>query len=243
MARARANRGADRLARVLCTSRDGFHTLPRMSQQTSESIDRLFAAAAELRGLVNLFCDRHLDDDLLDKVRQVARELTAKIEQAPQWDRQGVLEASLVSPDSELGQRTGFPYRAIAGPANPSATPMTREFATDVVTSEFTFEPMHSGAPGRGHGGVLAGVLDEFAGAAPRLVGVMAATARLTVNYRAPIPMGVPLQLRVWVHERDGRKIHVHGDAHNGENLIADLEALFIEIDYGAIDTSGAARH
>lgn len=218
-------------------------TLAPMSPPTSASVDRLFAAAASLRELVNLFTDRDLDDDLLDEIADTAAALSAKVDRAPHWDRQAVLAASLVDPDSEEGRRTGFPYRAIAGAANPAATPMVLHFEEDAVTSEVTLRPMHSGAPGRGHGGVLAGILDEFAGAAPRLVGVMAATARLTVNYRGPIPLGEPLRLRAWVHERDGRKIFVRGDARRGDDLVADMEALFIVIDYGAIDTSGAARH
>ncbi|MCE7882637.1 MAG: hypothetical protein DYH08_02025 [Actinobacteria bacterium ATB1] len=214
-----------------------------MTERTPESFDRLFAATDALRELINLFTDRDLDDDLLDEIATAARDLSARAEQAPQWDRQAVLLAGLQSTDTEEGRRAGFPYRAIAGGANPCATPMTYEFGEGVVTTEVTLRPMHGGAPGRGHGGVLAGIFDEFAGAAPHLIGTIAATARLTVNYRAPIPIGEPLRLRVWVHGHEGRKIFVRGDAHRGDDLIADVEALFIDIDYHAIDTSGAARH
>jgi len=214
-----------------------------MSEPTQESIDRLFAAAAALRELVNLFTDRELDDDLLDEIATAAEGLSAKAEAAPHWDRQAVLEVGLIAPESEEGRRTGFPYRAIGGRANPTAKPLELHFGEDAVTAEVTLDPMHSGAPGRGHGGVLAGILDEFTGAAPRLIGTMGATARLTINYRAPIPLGEPLQLRAWVHEQEGRKIFVRGEARRGEDLIADCEALFIVIDYAAIDTSGAARH
>lgn len=214
-----------------------------VTDPTTASVDHLFDTAADLRRLVDLFCDRELPADLLDAIGTAARGLAARAEQAPHWDRQEVLAAGLLAPDSEEGRRTGFPYRAIAGRANPTATPTTLHFGDGVVTTEVTLTPMHGGAPGRGHGGVLAGVLDEFAGAAPSLVDTMAATASLTVNYRAPIPLGEPLQLRAWVHDHDGRKIFVRGDVHRGDDLIADMEALFIDIDYAAIDTSGDARH
>ncbi|MCC7078419.1 MAG: hypothetical protein IT198_14955 [Acidimicrobiia bacterium] len=214
-----------------------------MSERTNESFERLFTASAALRELVNLFTDRDLDDDLLDEITETAGKLSAKAEQAPPWDRQAVLLAGLQSKETEEGRRTGFPYRAVAGRANPCAIPLTYEFGEDVVTTEVTLQPMHGGAPGRGHGGILAGIFDEFAGVAPHLVGTIGATARLTVNYRAPIPVGEPLTLRVWVHEHEGRKIFVRGDARRGDDLVADVEALFIDIDYHAIDTSGAARH
>jgi acyl-coenzyme A thioesterase PaaI-like protein len=211
--------------------------------QPEKSGDPLFDAAAALRDLVNVFTDRELDDAMLAEITAVAEDLTARASKAPHWDRQALLEASINEPDRTDGRRGGFYYRAIAGPANPAALPLDLHFGTDEVTTEITLRPMHSGAPGRGHGGVLAGILDEFAGTAPHLVGAMAATARLTVNYRAPIPVGEPLALRVWIHEQVGRKIYVHGDVRRGDTRIADVEGLFIVIDYAGIDTSGAARH
>jgi len=215
------------------------------SPGSDASTDQLFATATAVREMINLFADREMPGDLLDEIAEAAVRFSTLIAEAPPWDRQAVLEAGLRAPESDERRRTGFPHRAIAGPANPSSNPITLnlDFEEGIVTSEVTLGPMHVGAPGRGHGGVLAGIFDEFAGAAPSLVGAMGATARLCVNYRSPIPIGEPLKLRAWVDDQDGRKIFVRGDAHRGDDLIADLEALFIAIDYGAIDTSGAARH
>jgi acyl-coenzyme A thioesterase PaaI-like protein len=219
--------------------------VPDSNRPPSAPLDRLFATSEALRELLNLFCDRELDDELLAEVAEVARALSAKISTAPPWDRQAELEAGLKAPDTHEGRRTGFPHRAIAGAANPCAHPMILDLDFDegVVTTEVILQPMHGGAPGRGHGGVLAGIFDEFAGAAPRLAGTMGATARLCINYRAPIPVGEPLALRAWVERHENRKVFVAGDARRGDQVIADIEALFVVIDYGAIDTSGAARH
>lgn len=214
-----------------------------MDERAGDTFDQLSEAAAALRDLLNVFTDRHLDGETLREVTDVAREMSARLADAPRWDRRAVLEAGLKAPDSDEARRTGFPYRAIAGPANPTALPMTLDFGDDVVTTEIALSHMHGGAPGRGHGGVLAGIFDEFAGAALNLVPTMGATARLTVHYRSPIPIGEPLTLRAWVHRHDGRKIVVRGDARRDDRVVADVEALFITIDYTAIDTSGAARH
>ncbi len=214
-----------------------------MEEHAQDHTDKLFATAASVRRLVNLFTDREVDDPLLDEIAAAADQLSAKIETAPQWDRRAMLEASLAGLNMDDGRRKGFPFRAISGPANPSATPMHLHFTEDMVTTEITFEPMNGGAPGRGHGGVMAGFFDDFAGAVPRLLGLMAATARLTVRYRSPIPIGEPVELRAWVDSHSGRKINVKGDARRGDEVIAELEALYIAIDYTAIDTSGEARH
>lgn len=209
------------------------------------SDDKLFTTAAALRELVNLFCDREPDDDVLDEIADAARRLSAKVEQAPQWDRQEALERGLTVAETHEGRSRGFPHRAVGGLANPAAQPMVMDFDFDegVLRTEVTFHPMHSGAPGRVHGGVLAGVLDEFAGAILRLADTRGATGRLTINYRSPIPMGIPLAFRGWVDHREGRKVVVRGEVHRGDELIADMEGLMVVIDYAAIDTSGNARH
>lgn len=222
---------------------EGPNAVDVTTTDTIDVTEKLFETAASLRRLVNLFTDRELDPDLLDEITTIADEMADRIELLPQWDRQAMLEASLAGLNKDDGRRKGFPHRAISGPANPTATPMVLHFGDDIVTTEITFETMNGGAPGRGHGGMLAAFFDDFAGAAPRLLGLMAATARLTVRYRSPIPIGEPLELRAWVDSHQGRKINVRGDARRGDEVIADLEALYIAIDYNAIDTSGEARH
>lgn len=212
-------------------------------QGEGDDREQLFEAAAALRRVVNLFTDRELDPGTIDEIIAGADRLAELMEPAPAWDRDAVLMAGLAGLNKDDGRRKGFPYRAVSGPANPAATPMVIRFSEDMVTTEVTFDPMTGGAPGRGHGGVLAAFFDDFAGAAPRLVDVMAVTARLTVRYRSPIPMGEPMMLRAWVDSVQGRKVNVKGDARRGDEVIADLEALYIAIDYTAIDTSGSARH
>lgn len=217
------------------------HTLPTMTGPTDTTVDPLLDAAQALRDLVNVFTDREIDDELLEEIAACARSLSERASVAPRWDRDDMLEMSIAGRGDK--GRGGFYYRAIAGSANPAATPWRLEFAEDEVRTEVTLGAMHGGAPGRGHGGVLAGILDEFAGSAPRLIGAMGATASLKVDYRSPIPIGEPLRLRAWIHDRQGRKIVVHGEARRDDDLVAEVEALFIQIDYTAIDTSGAARH
>lgn len=65
------------------------------------------------------------------------------------------------------------------------------------VLARFTGQPIHQGYPGRFHGGVIAGILDETMGRAIRLEHgdeVWGVTAELTVRYRQPVPIGVELQ-------------------------------------------------
>ena len=48
--------------------------------------------------------------------------------------------------------------------------------------------------------------VDETIGGLLPILGTMAFTGELTLRYRAPCPMGVPLEFRAWLVERDGRR-------------------------------------
>jgi acyl-coenzyme A thioesterase PaaI-like protein len=72
---------------------------------------------------------------------------------------------------------------------------------TPEVLARFNGRPEHQGYPGRMHGGVITGILDETIGRAvnigegenPKTWGV---TAELSVRFRKPVPLGVDLVAR-----------------------------------------------
>ena len=69
------------------------------------------------------------------------------------------------------------------------------------ILARFTGQPIHQGYPGRMHGGIITGILDETIGRAinigegeqPMTWGV---TAELSVRFRKPVPLGVELTAR-----------------------------------------------
>lgn len=69
------------------------------------------------------------------------------------------------------------------------------------VLARFTGQEIHQGYPGRMHGGIITGILDETIGRAinigegeqPMSWGV---TAELTMRFRKPVPLGVELTAR-----------------------------------------------
>jgi acyl-coenzyme A thioesterase PaaI-like protein len=76
------------------------------------------------------------------------------------------------------------------------------EDGTPEVMARFTGREEHQGYPGRMHGGVAAGILDEVmsrcitygdAALSPPVWGV---TVEITVRYHAPVPLGVELTAR-----------------------------------------------
>lgn len=66
----------------------------------------------------------------------------------------------------------------------------------------------HQGAARLGHGGVLAAIADEAMGALHWALRVPAVTARLEVDYLAPVPIGMTLLLRARITGIVGRKVY-----------------------------------
>lgn len=66
------------------------------------------------------------------------------------------------------------------------------------VLARFTAKDEHQGYPGRMHGGIIAGIMDEAIGRAIMVGGrweeaAWGVTAELSVRYRQPVPVGVEL--------------------------------------------------
>ena len=91
-------------------------------------------------------------------------------------------------------------YEAPALPANNGIDDGAAVGGMEVL-ARFTGQSIHQGYPGRMHGGIITGILDETIGRAinigegeqPMTWGV---TAELTVRFRKPVPLGVELTAR-----------------------------------------------
>jgi len=91
----------------------------------------------------------------------------------------------------------------------------------------------HQGYPGIVHGGVIAAILDEVAGRSfmegdPRKFMV---TAKLSVRYRRPVPVGQPLIAIGRAIEDNGRIAKATGQLLGPDGtLLADAEVILVQI-------------
>lgn len=94
------------------------------------------------------------------------------------------------------------------------------------ILARFTARPEHQGYPGRMHGGIITGILDETIGRAvnigegehPMTWGV---TAELTVRFRKPVPIGVELTARGRITCDHGRIFEGSGELYLPDGKIA----------------------
>ena len=97
------------------------------------------------------------------------------------------------------------------------------------VVADHTFDKRHVGAPGIAHGGAVATVIDDLYGFLLYLVGAPAVTRKLTVDYHAPVLLGVPHRMKAQVNSREGRKLLVGAVVTDPDGIpVATSTAVFL---------------
>jgi len=91
----------------------------------------------------------------------------------------------------------------------------------------------HEGGPGVAHGGWTAAAMDEVLGHLNLLMGQMAVTGSLTVDFLKPVPIERPLELRAWCEGVENGRRRNHGEltlAATGA-VLARAHGVFVERD------------
>jgi len=172
------------------------------------------------------------DEDLADAAEQLAAIA----------DSLDANAASLKRPRSQP-DRTGhpsdfFPTSPMIGYANPLAPPVELwtvlgEDGQRELRGRVTFDYQYEGPPTCVHGGVIAELFDEMLGSANLITERAGMTGTLTVRYRRPTPLLVPLDVSARVTGSEGRKLFVWGGLYNSGELTAEAEGIFIEVNPG----------
>ena len=112
---------------------------------------------------------------------------------------------------------------------------------TPEILARFTGQPCHQGYPGRMHGGVLTGVLDEtIARAINYASGVVVErwgiTAELTTRFLHPVPLAVEISARGRVHTHNRRIFTGSGEVLLPDGTLAvRAEGKFLKLPLSAI--------
>lgn len=126
--------------------------------------------------------------------------------------------------------RAFFDNSPLAGAANPVAPPLRMAVVGNEVEARVTFGRAYEGPPGHIHGGFVAAAFDEVLGFVQTLSGVSGMTGTLTVRYRRPSPLYRELHLQGRIERIEGRKIFTSGALRDGETLLAEAEAVFVNV-------------
>jgi Thioesterase superfamily len=180
--------------------------------------------AAATRRLVEVVLRTNADDAALDAAADALERVVARF---PPSDR-----ASWAS-GRPRAHGEYLPRSPLVGSVHPAAVPFTWEYHAGRFVGHGVAGAAYEGPPGYVHGGWVALMFDEALGVANVAGGHPGMTARLTIRYRRPTPLGVELRLEAWTTARQGRRITTVGTLHAGDVLCAEAEGLFVDLTPG----------
>jgi acyl-coenzyme A thioesterase PaaI-like protein len=122
------------------------------------------------------------------------------------------------------------PHCIGCGSENPGSIGLRFLADGDRIHATCTFDGRHQGAPGFVHGGSLATAIDDTVGTLLVLLRRPAVTAHLEIDYRAPAFLGREMALEAWADRIEGRKLHLAATIRDGDTLVAEGRALFLEV-------------
>ena len=176
------------------------------------------------------------DVDLLDRVAQAATTTAEMVEQGESRSRpiDAIKRRLWEDPPVDGGPMSHFAECVVSGTANPMGIAIKVRREGDEAVADFNLGAAFEGAPRRAHGGVVAAIFDDVMGYVLVVHRTPAFTGRLTINYRAPVPMGQDMTVRARLSQRSGRKLSMTAEmtlaSDPAHPVICDAEGLFIAI-------------
>jgi acyl-coenzyme A thioesterase PaaI-like protein len=191
-------------------------------------------AAAALRDLNAALVGHQADAHVLDEIVERARAWCAEVTAGPSKRRElgEMLREMFDTPAQDGAPLETFPECFVSGSASPVSMGLEMRRDGDAVAGTVELRPPYEGAPGRAHGGAVAAIFDDAMSYALAVARLPAYTGTLTVRYAAPIPVGVPVDVRAWVREGRGRRAWVDAELRHVERPVATATGLMITFDH-----------
>jgi acyl-coenzyme A thioesterase PaaI-like protein len=118
----------------------------------------------------------------------------------------------------------------VGGLSHPAAPQLVLEPCENGVTGHVTVGTVFQGGPGLVHGGVLALLIDHAMGCVAAGPERPAMTVQLSLRYRRPTPIGVPLTVTAQLDRIEGRKLHLSATISAAGQVTADADAIFLTL-------------
>lgn len=202
---------------------------------TPELAEARARLGAAYRRLGHSIAGHSADIAAVDRITASLGTASDELEQHPVRSRSVERETGDWGPPPASGEKMfSFDERPVSGRSAPLGfdVDITRE--GDEVVARLTLGSAHEGAPSRSHGGMVAALFDDIYGFVLTIEEQAGFTGELTVRYEAGTPIGTPLECRVRLTQRDGRKLKMTGEltlAGDPSTVFARSSATFIAID------------
>lgn len=196
--------------------------------------------AAALQGLGHALVSHHIDITTAAELAELARTYTATVRHGEPRNRASEMMSSTRIADALSGRRANiedgqaidlFRDSIVSGRTNPMGIGVRVVRKGDDAVAVTTLGPAFEGAPNRAHGGIVGAILDETMGHVLPIIGEMAYTANLTIDYIGPAPLGVEVTFTARLRDRAGRKLWIEAVGESPDGVFVRAEALFLAVD------------
>jgi acyl-coenzyme A thioesterase PaaI-like protein len=190
------------------------------------------AAGRAVRRLGHALVSHEAGDDLLGDVATTLDELTDSLDAGAGRARQPAEFGHREGTETERGAPLeSYDDRPFSGAASPWGLDLEVHRVGDGIEATVTLGAAHEGAPGRSHGGIVAGLFDDVFGFVLGVIHQPAFTGELKVRYVRPTPLHRPLVCRGRLASRQGRKLVIEGELLDGDDVVARATGVFIAVD------------
>lgn len=140
--------------------------------------------------------------------------------------RERLAEVAVSERDQVFARRFDLPGRG----QTMSPPFVVRDADADHVTGTVRYGRYFLGGNAAVHGGAVTLLFDEVCGRLANSHRTPSRTAYLKTDYRAVTPVGVSLEVHVWLDRIEGRKRFLRGTLSHAGVVCAEAEALFLEL-------------
>jgi len=198
-------------------------------------------AGKAVRDIGHALVGRDVPPVLTHEVATTLEKLTARLDEgSPRQRRQEDRTERWLAPVLDGGRMVTYDERPFSGRSSPWGVDLEVHRHHDEIEAILTLRAAHEGAPGRSHGGIVAGLFDDVFGFVLDVVHEAAFTGELTIRYEAPTPLHRPIACRGRLARRDGRKLYIEGELVDleteGQPVVARGKGLFITVDPSVFD-------
>jgi acyl-coenzyme A thioesterase PaaI-like protein len=193
-------------------------------------------AGRALRRLGHALVGHDADTELLGDMATTLTRLTAQLDSGARRHRPIEQVGHRERGRTERGAAVeSYDDRPFSGNASPWGLDLEVHRVGDEIEATVTLGAAHEGAPGRAHGGIIAGLFDDVFGFVLGVVGKPAFTGELKIRYLASTPLHRPLLCRGRLASQQGRKLLIEGELIDAEGdvekVVARGTGLFITVD------------
>jgi acyl-coenzyme A thioesterase PaaI-like protein len=118
----------------------------------------------------------------------------------------------------------------VGGLSHPIAPQLAMHVDEHGGSGEVVVGTLFQGGPGLVHGGVIALLIDHAMGCVAAGPERPAMTVSLTLRYRRPTPIEVPLTVSVSLDEIAGRQLHLSATVSAGGRVTVEADAVFLTL-------------